>query len=127
VLADPRPRRTSKVEQADSPMPQIVRRERRHTGRGGRARDCGAELSPPNPWKTGRVAVRSSRATSPHTASNSAGGTFTPAGAARLGDGLGDAPAAAPLVDVAPRQPDPSCSRVLGRDRARVRRVSHLL
>jgi hypothetical protein len=44
----------------------------------------------------------SSRATSAATAWKTTGGTLHPPGAVRLGDGLRYAPAAAPLVDVAP-------------------------
>ena len=58
-------------------MTEIVRRERRHAGRPAGSSERGAEPIGPNPWNTGRVSVRSSRATSPVTASNTTAGTLT--------------------------------------------------
>jgi hypothetical protein len=65
------------VQERDPAVAQVVWRERRDPGGGAGARDRGAEAVAAEPWKTGRSGVRSSRATSPQTASNSTGGTFT--------------------------------------------------
>jgi hypothetical protein len=42
-LADPRPGHPAEVEQRDAPMPEVVRAERWHAGRGAGALNRGAE------------------------------------------------------------------------------------
>ena len=65
------------MEQADPPVPEVVRGERRHPPLGMGRPMAMRKRSTPKPWKTGRPETRSSRGTSAVTASNRTGGTGT--------------------------------------------------
>lgn len=102
VLTDPRPRHAAQVQQRDSPMPQVVRAERRRAGRGASAGDRRTE---PVTAEALEHAALGSAILARHKRADSIEQHrryVHPPGALRLRDDGGDAPAAPLLVDVAP-------------------------